>query len=64
MTRKVGIVRDDRYLLHQPGLIHPERPERLKAVYDMLDKEFGERLTTVEPQLATLENLELVHTPN
>ncbi|HMK35257.1 MAG TPA: histone deacetylase [Desulfomonilaceae bacterium] len=63
MTLKVGIVRDDRYLLHQTGLDHPERPGRLKAVYRMLDKEFTQGLVSIEPDLATLEQLELVHTP-
>jgi acetoin utilization deacetylase AcuC-like enzyme len=63
MAFKVGVVRDDRYLLHQTGLVHPERPGRLKALYRMLDKEFDQRLVTLEPELATLEQLELVHTP-
>jgi acetoin utilization deacetylase AcuC-like enzyme len=64
MELKVGVVRDERYLLHQPGVVHPERPERLDALYKMLDEEFGDRLPTIEPELATLEHLELVHTPN
>jgi acetoin utilization deacetylase AcuC-like enzyme len=63
MELKVGIVRDDRYMLHQTGLAHPERPARLKAIYRMVDKEFTERLISIEPDLATLEQLELVHTP-
>lgn len=64
MALNVGIVRDDRYLLHQTGLAHPERPGRLKAVYRMLDKDFPEGLMLVKPELATLEHLELVHTPD
>jgi acetoin utilization deacetylase AcuC-like enzyme len=63
MPLKVGIVRDDRYLLHQTGLVHPERPGRLKAIYRMLDKDFEQGLTYIEPDPATLEQLELVHTP-
>jgi len=63
VTAKVGIVRDDRYLLHQPGLVHPDHPDRLKAIYDMLDREFGDSVATIRPELATLEDLELVHTP-
>lgn len=64
MDLKVGIVRDNRYLMHQTGLVHPERPARLKAVYRMLDKEFAEGLVNVQPEPATLEHLELVHTPS
>lgn len=64
MALKVGIVRDDRYLLHQPGLVHPERPERLVRLYEMLDKEPFESLVSLEPDLATLEQLELIHAPN
>jgi acetoin utilization deacetylase AcuC-like enzyme len=64
MALKVGIVRDDRYLLHQPGLVHPERPERLIRLYEMLDKEHFEALVPIQPDLATLEQLELIHAPN
>jgi acetoin utilization deacetylase AcuC-like enzyme len=63
MKLKVGIVRDERFLVHQTGLVHPERPGRLKAIYRMLDTELNDRLVSIEPQLATLEDLELVHTP-
>jgi acetoin utilization deacetylase AcuC-like enzyme len=63
MILKVGVVRDDRYLLHQTGLVHPERAARLKTVYRMLDKEFANAVITIEPEPATLEHLELVHTP-
>ncbi|MFH0824590.1 MAG: histone deacetylase, partial [Pseudomonadota bacterium] len=64
MSLKVGIVRDDRYLLHQPGLMHPERPERLRVVYEMLDGDFRGEVTLIRPEMATLEDLERVHTPN
>lgn len=63
MKLKVGIVRDERFLVHQTGLVHPERPGRLKAIYRMLDTEMDDRLIAIEPQFATLEDLELVHTP-
>jgi len=64
MPLKVCVVRDDRFLLHQTGLVHPERPARLKSVYRMLDKDFPEGLVTLQAQAATLEQLELVHTPS
>lgn len=62
MPNNVGIVRDDRCLEHKTGLIHPENPNRLKAVYAMLEKEFPYGLTEIEAEPATLEQLELVHT--
>lgn len=64
MALKVGIIRDDRYLLHQPGLVHPESRQRLIRIYEMLDKEHFEALVPVQPTLASLEELELVHAPN
>lgn len=64
MELRTAVVRDNRYLLHQPGLVHPDRPERVEEIYKMLDSNFGDRLITLEPELATLEQLELVHTPN
>lgn len=59
----MGVVRDLRYLEHKPGLVHPESPNRLRAIYRMLDKDFPHGLITIEPELATLEHLELVHPP-
>jgi len=63
-ARRIGIVRDKRYLLHKPGHTHPEHPNRLKAVYRMLDADFSGDLVRIEPRPATLEHLELVHTPS
>ncbi len=63
MTLKVAVVRDERYLLHQTGLVHPERPGRLRGIYRMLDKEFSDGLIQIKPEPATLEHLEFVHTP-
>lgn len=63
MALRVGFVRDQRYLLHQPGLMHPERPERLTAIYAMVDREFRDELIAIEPELASLEHLESVHRP-
>ena len=59
----VAVVRDDRFLAHKTGHAHPENPARLKAVYRMLDREFANQLLYLTPRLATLEQLELVHTP-
>lgn len=58
-----GIVRDERYLEHMPGHAHPEHPSRLRTIHDMLDKHPPGELIAVPAELATLEELELVHTP-
>ncbi len=64
MAQKVGVIRDARYLDHKPGLVHPESPSRLRSVYRMLDKEFTDRVVEIEPRLATLEQLQLAHSPS
>ena len=63
MALRVGVVRDARYLEHKPGLVHPESPGRLKSVYRMLDRDFADKLMTIVPEPATLEDIERVHTP-
>ena len=37
--RKTGVYRDNLFLEHQPGFTHPESPDRLRVVYEALDKE-------------------------
>jgi acetoin utilization deacetylase AcuC-like enzyme len=59
----IAVVRDDRFLAHKTGHAHPENPARLRAVYRMLDREFVQGPIYLSPRLATLEELELVHTP-
>ena len=58
-----GIVRDDRYLEHMPGHSHPEHPSRLRTIHDMLDNTPAGNFIRIPAELATLEELELVHTP-
>lgn len=36
--RKTGVYRDNLFLEHQPDLSHPESPERLRVIYNALDK--------------------------
>lgn len=62
MKLKIGIIRDDRYLEHMPGPTHPEHPSRLRAVYRMMDTQVPNGYEVIDPQMATLEELELIHT--
>jgi acetoin utilization deacetylase AcuC-like enzyme len=58
-----GIVKDWRYLEHEMGPGHPESPARLKAIYEMLEKD--EALSSypiIEPRPATEAEVELIHT--
>ena len=64
MTQKTCIVLDDRYLDHQPGAWHPERPDRLRAVQKAVDeikKTQAEKLIELKPRLATDEEIAMIH---
>jgi len=58
----LAIIRDDRYLEHNPGDGHPESPNRLRVIHDLIDREFA-NLPKIAPRLATEEELALVHDP-
>ncbi len=60
--KRVAIVADKIYLEHRPGPAHPERPERLEAIYSALDR-YNRRqlLMNLSPRRATEEELALVH---
>jgi acetoin utilization deacetylase AcuC-like enzyme len=52
-----------RYLDHQPGVGHPERPQRLAAVEDGAHRSgLDSELRRVAPRPATIADLERVHT--
>jgi acetoin utilization deacetylase AcuC-like enzyme len=63
--KQTGIVKDRRYMEHvmEPG--HPESPERLREIYQMLEEEEmkGRSLWKVKPRLATREEIEMIHSP-
>lgn len=60
---KVGIIQDSRFLEHMPGPTHPEHPRRLRAVYEILEREFKSALVRVPTGPATVADIELVHSP-
>ena len=54
----------ERYLDHDLGRGHPERPERLRAVVEGIHEAgLGEALRPIVPRAATLAELELAHDP-
>lgn len=60
----LGYLLDDRYLLHNPGTRHPESPARLLAIQESLcESRVTQRWKALQPRLAGLEELELVHQP-
>ncbi len=61
---RTGIVRDQRYLDHKTGVHHIEIPQRLDTIYNLLDTDrFQDAFTLIAPRFASLEELEMVHTP-
>jgi len=60
---KTGIVKDWRYLEHNMGEGHPESPERIRAIYEMLEEEKGlASLPLIAPRPATEKEVALIHT--
>ncbi|KAF0154668.1 MAG: histone deacetylase family protein [Syntrophaceae bacterium] len=62
MSRRTGIVKDSRYLKHASGASHPESPERLAAVYEMLDNpHMSWKYEDIEPREAIYDEIAYVH---
>ncbi len=60
---KAGLVFDDRMILHDPGPGHPESPDRFRALKRVFNEmKMRDRMTPIEPRMATENDLHLVHT--
>jgi len=60
--RRTAVYRDDLFLEHQPGFNHVESPERLKVIYDELDREeTGQNLVYPRFEPASLDVIALNH---
>ena len=60
----VLLLTHERYLDHDLGRGHPERPDRLRAVLQgVAEADLGEALRPVAPRAATVAQLELAHDP-
>lgn len=65
MSYKTGYVYDLRYLLHDPGPFHPERPERLRAIHQRLEQSgLLAKLTVLSPEPAPLKWITTLHDPD
>ena len=63
MSRKTGIVKHSDYLQHTAGSGHPESPERLASVYEMLDNpNMSWKYVDIKPRLASHNEIAYVHT--
>ncbi len=61
--QSTGIVRDNRYMNHAINGYHPESPERLRVIYQMLqDEDLQGKFLELTPRAASIEELALVHT--
>jgi len=59
-----GIVRDDFYIKHNMGSFHPECPERLEVIYQMIDDlDINDQLKKTYPREATEDEITAIHTP-
>lgn len=59
---KTAIYRDDLFIEHQPGYDHPESPERLKVIFDELDRPaVGNHFIYPEFEPAPLEIVRINH---
>jgi acetoin utilization deacetylase AcuC-like enzyme len=57
-----GVVRDHRYLLHQPPDGHPESHRRVEALYAMLDEpDMQKDFRLIRPRMATAEEIQWIH---
>ncbi len=62
MIVKTGIVRDERYLRHETGRFHPESPQRLEAIYEMLDSsDMRGKFVDIKPRYAEEDEISVVH---
>ena len=61
--RKTGIVRENRFMEHVMGAGHPECPERLEAIYQMLDQDMKDVLINIPVREALESELLYVHIP-
>ncbi len=61
--RKTAVFKDDLFLMHDPGPNHPERIDRLRVIYDFIDKpEHRAKFIFPEFEPADIEHIKKNHT--
>ena len=61
--RKIGISIDELFVKHENGFDHPESPERVYVINDMLNQtEIIKKLKILKPRDATKQEILNVHT--
>jgi len=58
----LAIIKDDRFMEHNPGEGNPENPNRLRVIHELVDREFRS-LPHIPLRLATEGELALIHDP-
>lgn len=62
--RKTAIFKSDLFLMHDPGPNHPERVDRLRVIYNFLERpEIKAKFVFPEFSAATIEQIEMNHEP-
>lgn len=61
MSDTTSILIDPRFREHDPGRGHPERPERIQVLEEMLADWTGPRLDRIEPRLAEAGEIQTAH---
>jgi acetoin utilization deacetylase AcuC-like enzyme len=62
MIIETGIVKDARYMRHKTGGFHPESPQRLEAVYDMLESShMSGKFIEIESRYASEDEIGMIH---
>lgn len=65
MAKKTGVVKDGQYIRHGSEYGHPESPQRLISIYEMLDNpDMSWKLAGIKARYAEREELERVHRPS
>jgi len=59
----VAIIRDNRFREHDPGAGHPESPDRLRVIDELIERDYGS-LPLIAPRLAAQSELALIHDPH
>lgn len=61
---RTGLVKDWQYMEHNMGAFHPESPQRIEAIYRMIEKEITFPFSEIKPRPATEKEIQMVHSPS